>query len=289
VVFPLESPTVPTSPSFFPLSPSFQLSLSNITWRAVLDVLATYAALVVWAALLVQVFRQHSSFGPFIDDFGLVFTIVLNSRYFVQGPPKAIAHFAGIYDVLHNLGANELTAAALGPCLAGDDCSAFSDFYKNHPTWGVSFYRRFAEAPPTRTMLLLLLHVFCNTLTLVLTTLQLYWMGHGQTKRQHRALGYVTLILLAMGAGTSALLLAAEHADVVDYAGALSTYGFWSMASFVVSCAIMGVVSIRKRDFDAHKKWMFRFVGSLWGSFWLFHAMELVLGPLLKSYNILSL
>jgi hypothetical protein len=91
-----------------------------------------------------------------------------------------------------------------------------------------------------------------------------------------------------MGTG-SASLLAAEHTDVVDYGGALSTYGFWSMASVVLSCAVMGVVSIRKRDFDAHQKWTFRFAGSLWGSFWLFRVTELVLGPLLRSYNILSI
>jgi hypothetical protein len=253
---------------------------------AVLGVLVTYAALVVWAALLVQAFRQRGSFGPFIG-FGLIFSIVLNGRYFVQGTTKAIAHFVGIYDVLHNLGANESTAAALAPCLAGDDCSALSDFYENHPTWGVAFYRRFVEAPPTRTTLLML-HIFCNTLTLVLATLQVYRTGHGRTKRQHRALGYVTLISLAMGAG-SASLLAAEHADVIDYGGALSTYGFWSMASVVLSCAVMGVISIRRKDFDAHQKWMFRFCGSLWGSFWLFRAMELVLGPLLRNYNILSI
>ena len=106
--------------------------------------------------------------------------------------------------------------------------------------------------------------------------------------RQHRVLGYASLVSLTIGVAC-ACLLAAEHGSVADYGGNLSMYGFWFMAACVYGCAIMGLVSIRRRDFDLHRIWMFRYAGSLWGAFWLFRVMEFVLGPLLRNYNTASL
>lgn len=73
------------------------------------------------------------------------------------------------------------------------------------------------------------------------------------------------------------------------YGGNLSMLGFWFMGACVYACAIMGLVSIRRRDFAAHRTWMFRYAGSMWGSFWLFRVMEFVLGPLLRNHDTVSI
>ena len=117
---------------------------------------------------------------------------------------------------------------------------------------------------------------------------QLYRPGSGDNPQLHRALGYVSLVCLAAGV-SCACLLAAEHGSVAHYGGNLSMLGFWFMASCVSTCAVMGLVSVRKRDFEAHRKWMFRYAGSMWGSFWLFRVMEFVLGPMLRSFDTASI
>lgn len=86
-----------------------------------------------------------------------------------------------------------------------------------------------------------------------------------------------------------ACVLASEYGSVGHYGGNLSVLGFWFMAACVYSCAVMGIVSIRRRDFDAHRTWMIRYAGSMWGAFWLFRVMEFVLGPLLRSHDSASL
>ena len=51
----------------------------------------------------------------------------------------------------------------------------------------------------------------------------------------------------------------------------------------------MGVISIRNRDTAQHRIWMWRFAGSMWGSFWLFRVMLFVLGPILVEYEAAAL
>ncbi len=117
---------------------------------------------------------------------------------------------------------------------------------------------------------------------------QLFRPGSGSQPRQHRWLGYASMAALTIGV-VCACLLAAEHGPVGHYGGNLSMLGFWSMAACVYGCAVMGIVSIRRRDFDAHRKWMLRYAGSMWGAFWLFRVMEFVLGPLLRNHDTVSL
>ncbi len=82
-----------------------------------------------------------------------------------------------------------------------------------------------------------------------------------------------------------ALWLAGSHGSVGEYGGNLSMYGFWSMSLFVYGCAVMGVLAIRNGDRVAHRIWMIRFAGSMWGAFWLFRVMLFVLRPLLRDYE----
>ncbi len=249
------------------------------------SVLAFYGALVVWAGLLLLGLKQRR-YGAFLI-FGMALLVVLNGRYFVDGAPKSIAFFIGIYDVLDNLGLPGTSKpAALAAC-ADNACSVWGERYQLHPSWGVAFYERFVNDSGLRTQLLYG-HIFFNSLAFVLMMVQLFRPGTGAHPRQHRALGYASLISLTIGV-VCACLLAAEHVSVVHYGGALSAYGFWFMALCVYSCAIMGLVSIRRRDFGAHRKWMFRYAGSMWGAFWLFRVMEFVLGPLLRNVDTASL
>ena len=57
------------------------------------------------------------------------------------------------------------------------------------------------------------------------------------------------------------------------------------MASVVFGCAVMGIIAIRAKDRTRHRIWMFRYAGSMWGSFWLFRVMLFVIDPLLRDYE----
>jgi hypothetical protein len=245
------------------------------------DVIGFYAALVVWFFLLIFGFRRDS-FQPFLL-FGLALLILLNVRYFIEGAPASIAFFIGIYDVLDNLGlAAGEGAAAMAAC-PDNACTVWGDRYQLHPSWGVAFHERFSTGPELRS-LLLYGHLGFNSIVFVLMHVQLARPGTGKHAGMHRALGKLSFVLLTLGTGC-AVWLAAEHGSVGEYGGVLSTLGFWSMSLCVYGCAVMGVVHARRGDPAQHRVWMIRFVGSMWGAFWLFRVMLFVLGPLLRQYE----
>jgi len=248
-------------------------------------VLAVYAALVVWAALLIHGFRRRS-FGPFLG-FGVLLLLVLNVRYFIEGAPASIAFFIGIYDVLDNLGlSNSDSAAALASC-PDNACTVWGDRYLNHPAWGVAFHDRFLNGPQFRTNLLYG-HIGFNSIAFVLMHWQLMRPGSGSRPERHRVLGRVSFGAITLGT-IFAIVLANEHGPVSEYGGSASTYGFWFMSLCVYTCAVMGVVSIRRGDMERHRIWMIRFAGSMWGAFWLFRVMLFVLGPLLRNWEAAAL
>ena len=248
-------------------------------------VIAFYGALVVWIGLLLVGLKRRS-FGPFLV-FGVALLVALNARYAIEGASPSIAFFIGIYDVLHNLGVSDAAStAALATC-PDNQCSVWGDRYQYHPSWGVAFYERFSQGTALRTNLLYG-HIFFNSLAFVLMTVQLFRPGNGSHPKQHRLLGYASMVALTIGV-LCACVLASEHGPVGHYGGNLSVLGFWFMAACVYSCAVMGIVSIRRRNFDAHRTWMIRYAGSMWGAFWLFRVMEFVLGPLLRNHDSASL
>ena len=51
----------------------------------------------------------------------------------------------------------------------------------------------------------------------------------------------------------------------------------------------MGALAARRGDLEAHRVWMIRFIGAMWGSFWLFRVMLFVLGPLLRGWDAAAL
>ena len=200
-----------------------------------MGVIAFYAALLVWGALLVQGFRSRS-YRSFLI-YGIALMVVLNGRYAIDGAANSIAFFVGIYDVLDNLFVSDISkAAALATC-PDNQCTVWGDRYLNHPSWGVAFYERFAQGNVGRTNLLYA-HIFFTSLAFVVMMVQLFRPGNGSNPGQHRLLGYVSLASLTIGV-LSACLLAAEHGSVAHYGGSLSSLGFWFMAFCVYFCAIM--------------------------------------------------
>ena len=248
-------------------------------------VLAIYGALVVWSALLVFGMKRRS-FGPFLV-FGIALMLALNVRYLIDGVTESIAFFIGIYDVLDNFGvADSEGAAALASC-PDNACTVWGDRYLNHPSWGVAFYDRFLNGTQLRTNLLYG-HLIFNSVVFVLMHVQLFRPGTGSNPALHRVIGRVSFALLTVGT-ICAIWLAAEHGPVGEYGGNLSMFGFWFMSLCVYGTAVMGVTAIRKGDTAAHRVWMIRFVGSMWGAFWIFRVMLFVLGPLLRNWETAAL
>ncbi|MGI9613695.1 MAG: DUF2306 domain-containing protein [Acidimicrobiales bacterium] len=248
------------------------------------DVVALYVALAVWAGLLV-VGLTRKNYWPFLG-FGIVILLVLNVRYFVEGPAASIAFFIGIYDVFDNIGVDQSEGApALATCV-DNACTVWGDRFLRHPSWGVAFYDRFANGTTLRTNLLYG-HIFFNSIAFVLLHFQLWKPGTGDARR-HAIIGRVSLVSLTVGT-VFAVWLAAEHSSVTAYGGSAAMFGFWSMSAFVYGTALLGVRAIRRGDHAAHRTWMIRYAGSMWGSFWLFRVMLVITGPLLRNYDTASI
>lgn len=247
-----------------------------------IGVVAVYAALFVWAALFVQAIRTKSFRNVIV--FGLVFAIYLNLRYLVEGTPAGIAFFIGIYDVVNNLFIGSEMPGGMAPCVSGlETCSVWGERYAWHSSWGVAFHERFASGSDFRSTLLYC-HLTCNTLAFLLLHVQMARPGGSFAGMSHKVLGRITFAFMTVGV-ICAVWLASQHGSVTEYGGGWAQYGFYSMGAFVFGTALMGVLAIRSGDHAGHRIWMWRFAGSMWGSFWLFRAMLLFLDPALRGYE----
>lgn len=244
-------------------------------------VLTIYGAIAIWAILLVKGVRDNSYRLFFLFGIGLM--LFLNVGYFINGVPASIASFVGIYDVVINIGLSGNTEAAAVAKCADNACSVWGDRYDNHSAWGTAFYERFANGPEFRSILLYG-HIGFNSIAFVLMHFQFLRPGFGENREKHRLVGKITFASLTLSL-ICAVWLASQHGPVVEYGGRLSEFGFYSMAAFVYTCAIMGILKARAGDMQLHRIWMFRFMGAMWGAFWLFRAMLLVLDPLLREYQ----
>jgi len=249
------------------------------------DVLTMYGAILVWIAVWLRDARR-GSYGPTVAV-GIVLTLILNGRYLIDGAADSIAFFVSLYDVFDNLGLGATdTAPALATC-ADNACSLWGERYLQHSSWGVAFHERFSAGPAWRRTLLTV-HLSCNSIVFALMHYQLARTGHGTHRTVHRLIGRASFALLTAGT-LAAVLLAAEHGAVAAYGGDLAKYGFWFMSLCVYGCAVRGVWTIRSGDAELHRIWMVRFVGAMWGSFWLFRAMLVVTGPLLRQWETVSI
>lgn len=249
------------------------------------DVLAFYGALGIWAALLGTGIRGKN-YKPFVI-WGLILLAIVNLRYFIEGQAASIAFFIGIYDVFDNLGLSSNEGApALAQC-ADNACTVWGERYVNHPSWGVAFHERFLDGPALRTNLLYA-HIGLNTIAFMLMHFQLWKPGYGSDSGRHRTVGKISFGAITLGT-IAAVWLASEHGDVNEYGGILAELGFYSMSAFVYGSAVMGVVTARRGDLVAHRTWMFRYAGAMWGAFWLFRVLLVVTGPLLRNWEAASL
>jgi len=251
-------------------------------------VIAFYVALVVWAGLLLSALR--TSRYRWFAWFGVGLMLALNIGYFIRGQADSIAFFISIYDVLDNLGVSSGSElpAALATC-PDNACTVWGETYETHPSWGVAFHERFASGPGSRNALLYG-HIGMNSVAFLLAHLQLARPGTGGEKnaRRHRLTGRISFAAITIGT-LCAVLLAAQHTTVEEYGGVWSMLGFFSMSFFVYGCAVKTVATARAGDIASHRVWMFRYIGSMWGAFWLFRVMLFVLGPILRNVEAAAL
>ncbi len=247
-----------------------------------IGVLAVYGALLIWAGLLVHALRAKTF--RYVILFGLALAVYLNGRYLIEGAPAGIAFFIGIYDVVNSLFLGSEMPGGMAPCVGGSgDCTVWGDRYAWHSSWGVAFHERFASGSDFRSWLLYI-HLTGNTLAFILLHAQMVRPGAPFAGIPHKILGRITFGFMTIGV-ICAVWLASQHGSVTEYGGGWAQYGFYSMGAFVFGTALMGVVAIRGKDPARHRIWMWRFAGSMWGSFWLFRAALLVLDPTLRGYE----
>lgn len=246
-----------------------------------IGVLAFYGALVIWVGLLAYGLRRKA-FNAFLG-FGVLLLLYLNVGYFINGAPASIASFIGIYDFLNNFGIGDGAAPAGMATCADNACTVWGDRFTQHTSWGVAFHERFSSGPAWRSNLLYG-HIALNSIAFVLMHVQVLRPGTGTLRKAHRLTGRITFAAITLGT-LCAVLLAAEHSSVSEYGGIMSTFGFLFMSLCVYGCAVLAVNSARKGNIAVHRRWTIRFIGSMWGAFWIFRVMLFVLDPLLRNWN----
>jgi hypothetical protein len=254
------------------------------------DVFLMYGALCVWIVLLF-ISLKYNRYKLFVI-FGIIFTFVLNIRYFLEGIPAAIKFFIAIYDPFDNLGIERDSKAR--DMLEGllmcekNECSAWSnETYSHHPAWGVAFYSRFVDGAHITRKRLLLGHIAFNSIAFILMHYQLLHTTDGKRLRFHRIIGYITLASSTIGL-CCALVLSTEHGTVEEYGGYSAVYGWWWMSGLTYCCIIMGIYHALRQNYILHRKWMIRYIGAMWGAFWIFRVMILIGGPLLRTFRSLN-
>lgn len=250
------------------------------------SVLGFYGAVLLWTVLIVRGFSSPRRW-PLVAGFGLILLLFLNIRYLIEGAPAGIAFFISLYDFFDNLGlAGGDVPLAMTTC-ADNACSLWGSTFELHQTWGVAFYERFVSAPALRTNALYL-HLACNSIVFILMHIQLFRPGHTVSGGNHAWLGKVTMAFLTIGT-VAALYLASEHDAVGPYGRVWAEWGFYSMSLCVYGAAVMGWRTAVKKDWKQHRIWMIRFVGAMYGAFWVFRVLLIVTGPLLRDWESASL
>ena len=239
-------------------------------------ILLFYLALALWVPLLVWSYRSKR-WLPFFA-YGMIFTIVLNGRYVVDGMEDGITYFTGIFDVIAHLGVAEgEQVAALTTC-KDNACSVLSQ-YETHPSWAVAFYDRFTEGTTMRSALLYG-HIIFNTIALVTATLQIF--RPGRQYAGHKVMGRVSVIALVISL-TCAGILTAELGDVNAYGHWWTVFGLYFLALNALIPAGIGVAKIMKQDYEGHRVWMWRYAGAIWGAYWIFRAEMMLVDLFIKN------
>lgn len=216
-----------------------------------------------------------------------VLACMINYRYGINDVGETIAFFNSVYDPFYNIGAsgNMTNYPGLSRCFKGNDCSVLS--FQYHAAWAATFHHRFTGAAGAAfNCARLYAHIWMNTTAFALCLVQF----HQPTRRKylwlHRKMGWATITLVTSGTVT-ALWLGLEHGKEEFYGGYYAVAGWVSMATTLFSTLIPGVLAVVKKpaDVPAHKKWMTRFYGSMWGAFLIFRVWFLF-GGLFRWHKI---
>lgn len=207
----------------------------------------------------------------------------LNFQYGLYGVAQPISFFVSVFDVGHSLGVEDFSQLqGMSKCSSNNTCTQLGQ-YEYHPAWAADFYDRFVLGDAFRRARLYL-HIWMNTVALVLGLVQFRADLRKAYPRVHRLVGWLATAFCSVSI-CSAMTLAVEHGPVESYGGNAAVAGWFEMAACVLVPLIMGVRKARQRDFAAHRRWMVRWSGAMWGAFLVFRAIFLVLGPLLRWHK----
>ena len=226
----------------------------------------------------------------------VILSAIFNLRYMILDIKTSIAVFNAIYDPLPNLLHEKVffNSSTLQKCdfsFNGSNNCTLSN-YDHHLAWTVSFYKRFAfenDKAITRRSFLYI-HVFCNTVGLLLCTLVQFnsYFHQKNHLKYHRYCGRISIILLYVGT-ISSFVLASDMSSETNYGGSYAQYGFYFLGLTLLVPITIGYYYIFvNKDKTLHQLWMIRSNGALWGSFAIFRCMEFLLSPILQCFLSLS-
>jgi hypothetical protein len=227
----------------------------------------------------------------------LLLTIMMgwiNSGYGIRSTAgESIAFFNGLYDPFYNIGnpSGDINDhPGLIPCLdtangSHNNCAMNTGLgYKLHASWAANFHHRFTEKTGWAfNVARLYAHIWMNTAAFIIALVQFDKNTRSTMIWLHRKLGWVVTILTTSGTLT-ACWLGSEHHSEELYGGSYGMWGWFSMGSCVLGTLWAGIAAVKRKDIAAHKKWMVRWYGSMWGAFLVFRVLFL-LGGLLRFHK----
>lgn len=246
------------------------------------SVILLYVFLVIWMFSLLFA-RKTGRWLPTIL-MGIAGVIVLNSRYVLGGVDEGIRFFVSIADPFVNFGSDGASAVT-ATCPANDNCSYWGEAYTNHASWTIAFRERFVGGPEWRNTLLLG-HIIFNTIALILATLQIFRPGN--RFKSHKAIGVVVLVSVSISLFCAGWLTS-ELRGVAAYGGIWGEFGLYFLSFCVLTPAFMGIAAAAKGNHRAHRIWMWRFVGAIWGSYWIFRLEAMLIDLLVRDIEGLPL
>lgn len=262
-----------------------------------LEMLAVYAALLSGLALAGTKGRWFTGLTIL-----LVCAVAVNARYFLFSVGEAIAFFNGLYDtfLLWNGGpqlyfqslfgfeaapaeVNVTGMPGMAPCDPNwPDCGMLG-YYAVHPSWAAQFYNRFVDGlngvDRSSRRLMLRIHIFFNTFALVLSFVQIFVLPGTKNPSLHKTMGWLTVVCVSVGASMG-MRMGSEHGDIKEYGGGWAVAGWVSMYLCTMVPLVIGIRAAMTKQLQAHRIWMIRFHGAMWGAFWAFRIHFILVGPI---------
>jgi hypothetical protein len=208
--------------------------------------------------------------------------MIFSFRYWYLPIDIAAGMFSGIYDPFYNMFPG-LASEDIIPCTANEyKCSVLYFDYPKHVAWTIALfdgYTLHSWMPK-----FLRVHILFNAIAICLIPWQL-WLMKNEKVDTHRTVGRIIGVSAVIGTSVGWLISIRAHSTTEAYGGVLSIIAFGTMWSGVVVPLTLGYIFIRKKDIVNHKKWMIRFFGALFGSFFFWRIEALMLQWMFSSIN----